>query len=228
MKNLIIVGLSKTANHVYSFVKYHKLFNVIGFAVNEEYKDLDVFCGLPVYGLESLRNKDLGEYSLFLALLWNHLNGDRQRLYDYCKGEGFKMANLISPLAVLRSPIVGDNCWIHDFVVVQNNSTIGSDVAIMGGTLIGANTFIGSHCFFGAQSVLGGGSTIGERSFVGIKATIFDDTSIGKKCIIGACAAVKRNMPDFSKYAVSSENIIIKQYTEDEIEEKLMFSKNHR
>ena len=228
MENLIIVGLSKTANHVYSFVKYHKLFNVIGFAVNEKYKNVDTFCGLPVYGLESLKKIELGDYSLFLALLWNHLNGDRQRLYDYCKSEGFKLTNLISPLAVLRSPITGDNCWIHDFVVIQNNSTIESDVAIMGGTLIGANTYIGAHCFFGAQSVLGGGSTVGERTFVGIKATVFDDTIVGRKCIVGACTAVKRNMPDCSKYATASENIVIKQYSEDEIENKLMFNKNMR
>ena len=138
------------------------------------------------------------------------------------------MANLISPLAVLRSPLRGDNCWIHDFVVIQNNSEIQADVAIMSGSLIGADTRVETHCFFGAQSVLGGGSTVGERSFIGIKATVFDDTIIGKKCIIGACAAVKRNMPDFSKWATSSDNIVIKQYTESEIEEKLMFSKNKR
>lgn len=228
MESLIIVGLSKTASHVYSFVEYHKLFNVIGFAVNEKYKDVDTFCGLPVYGLESLKEKELGDYSLFLALLWNRLNGDRQRLYDYCKKEGFKLANLISPLAVLRSPIPGDNCWIHDYVVIQNNSTIESDVAIMGGSLIGANTHIGAHCFFGAQSVLGGGSSVGERTFVGIKATIFDDTTIGQKCIVGACTAVKRNMPDFSKWATASDNIVVKQYAENEVEEKLMFSKNKR
>ena len=228
MENLIIIGLSTTARHVYSFVTYHKLFNVIGFAVNEQYKDSDTFEGLPVYGLEKMKDNNLGEYSVFIAMLWNRLNGDRQRLYDYCKGEGFRMANLISPLAVLRSPISGDNCWIHDFVVIQNDSVIESDVAIMGGSLIGANTHIGAHCFFGAQTVFGGGSTIGERSFVGIKATVFDGTRIGNKCIIGACTPVKRNMPDCSKYATASDNIVIKLYSDSEIEMKLMYNKNMR
>lgn len=228
MENLIIIGLSKTANHVYSFVKYHNLYNIIGFAVNEEYKTVDTYCDLPVYSLESLKTEVKEEYSVFIAMLWNHLNGDRKKLYDYCKKQKFKLANIVSPLAVMRSPLTGDNCWIHDYVIIQNNTTIGSDVAIMGGSLIGANAFIGDHCFFGAQTVLGGGSTIGERSFVGIKATIFDDTTIGRKCIIGACTAVKRNMPDFSKYSTSSDNIVIKQYTEEEIDNKLVFSKNKR
>lgn len=228
MDNLIIIGLSSTARHVYSFVTYHKLFNVIGFAVNEEYRKSDTFYGLPVYSLESLKKEELGDYYVFIAVLWNRLNGDRQRIYNYCKAQGFKMANIISPLSVLRSPLAGDNCWIHDFVVIQNNSEIQADVAIMSGTLIGANTRVEAHCFFGAQSALGGGSTVGERSFIGIKATVFDGTTIGKKCIIGACSAVKRNMPDFSKWATSSDNILIKQYTESDIEEKLMFSKNKR
>lgn len=228
MENLIIIGLSTTARHAYSFVTYHKLFNVIGFAVNDEYKTTDSFDGLPVYSLENLKEDNLGEFSVFIAMLWNRLNGDRQRVYDYCKSHGFKLANLISPLAVLRSPLKGDNCWIHDFVVIQNNSEIDADVSIMSGSLIGANTTVGAHCFFGAQSVLGGGSSVGERSFIGIKATVFDGTIVGKKCIIGACAAVKRNMPDFSKWSTPSDNIVIKQYTENDIEEKLMFSKNKR
>ena len=51
---------------------------------------------------------------------------------------------------------------------------------------------------------------------------------IGKKCLIGACAVVKRNMPDFSKCATSSSSMVIKQYGENEIEEKLVASKNVR
>ena len=141
---------------------------------------------------------------------------------------GYECANLISPHANVRGVIEGDNCWIHDFVVIQNNARIQSDVAIMAFTLIGANTVVEPHCFFGARSLLGGGSSIGEQSFVGINATIFDDTKVGKKCIVGACTAVKRNMPDFSKYVTPSDTIIIKQYTEEEIENKLVFSANER
>lgn len=229
MENLVIVGLSKTAKHVFEFVQMHKLYKVIGFTVNSQYMDKEEFCGLPVYPLETLKN-DLQNinYKLFIAVLWNNLNRDRKKLYEYCKSEGYDLANLISPTAIIRGNILGDNCWVHDFVVIQNDANIGSDVAIMAYTLIGANTHVGSHCFFGARSLLGGGSTIGEQSFVGLSATIFDDTKIGNKCIVGACTAVKRNMPDFSKYVTASDNIVIKQYSEDEIESKLMFRKNKR
>lgn len=229
MKNIIIVGLSSTSRLAYSFIQSHQLFNVVGFAVNEQFRSADSFCGLPVYDLDRL-NEDVkcGEFEVFVALLWNHLNAERRKVYEYCKSKGYKLANLISPLAVVRSEITGDNIWIHDHVVIQNDTIMGSNIAIMQGSLIGANSDVASHCFFGAHSILAGKCSIGEQSFVGLHATVFDDTKIGKKCIIGACTAVKRNMPDYSKYITSSDNIVIKQYSAEEIENKLVFSQNVR
>lgn len=229
MKKLIIVGLSTTGRHVYQFVNHYKLYNVIGFAVNADYKNVDTFEGLPVYTLEHLSDEcSEDDYEVFVALLWNHLNRDRRLVYEYCKAQGYKMANLISPTAILRSEIKGDNCWIHDFVVVQNNVTMGSNILVMAYSLIGADSYVDAHCFFGARSLLGGGCSVGEQSFIGLSSTVFDDTHIGKKCIIGACTAVKRNVPDNSRYVTSSTDISIKTYADNEIENKLMFLANKR
>lgn len=229
MKKLIIVGTSKTALHVYEFVNQYKLYEVVGFAVNEKFIIESTFLGYPVYSLEKLTEEfGSNDFHLFIAVLWNHLNRDRKDLYYYCKSQGYKLANLISPHAILRSELKGDNCWVHDFVVIQNNAVIESNVEIMAFTLIGANTHVGAHCFFGARSLLGGGSRVGEQCFIGLNSTVFDDTTIGEKCIIGACTAVKRNLPDYSRYVTSSDDIVIKQYTETEIEDKLVFANNKR
>ena len=222
MEKLIIIGTSSTARHAYSFIQYHHLFEVIGFAVNKEYIRDSSFCGLPVYPLEQLDEElPKKDYSLFIAMLWNHLNADRRKVYEDCSSKGFQLANLISPLAIIRGTIKGD-------VVIQNDTVISSNTAIMQGCLVGANCVIGSHCFLGAHSIVAGGCIIGEQSFIGLHATVFDDTHVGRKCIIGACTAVKRNVPDFSRYSLSSDSIVIKQYSEDDIESKLTFSKNVR
>lgn len=228
LKKLIIVGTGPNAKHVYKLVKFYDLFDVIGFAVDEKYITEDTFQGLPVYPLEKIETiVDTNEVLFFVALLWNRLNADRRDLYLRLKARGLKFANIISPRASIRGTIAGDNCWIHDFVVIQNDTTIGNNVAIMAQTLIGDNATIEDHCFLGAKSTVGGGSVIGEQTFVGINCTVFDDTKVGKKCILGACTSVKRNVPDYSLYKTSSE-IVIKQYGEDVIESKLMFSKNVR
>ena len=228
MKKLIIIGLSTNARHVYEFVKDYDLYDIVGFAVNRKYKTEDTFKNLPVYEIESLEryfNKD--DVELFIALLWNRLNADRRDLFLSLTEEGWKMANLISPRASIRGELAGRNIWGHDYAVIQNDTLIHDNVAIMGQSLVGANCEIESHCFLGAKSTIGGGSTIGEQSFVGLNCTVFDNTQVGKKCILGACTAVKRNMPDYSLYKISS-NVEIRQYEEDEIENKLLFKKNKR
>ena len=38
MDNIIIIGTSIAANNIYKFIEKYKLFNVLGFAVNREYR----------------------------------------------------------------------------------------------------------------------------------------------------------------------------------------------
>lgn len=229
MKNLIIIGISKTANYVYEFVEYHHLYNIVGFAVNKEYKHTDHYKGLPIYTLENLEEEyGSRNFCVFVALFWNHLNRDRKHLYDYCKSKSWEMVNLISPTAIIRGKILGDNCWIHDYVIIQHNAILESNIILMSQVLVEPNTHISSHCFLGSKSILGGGSSIGEQCFVGFNAVIFDETSIGKKCIVGACTAIRRHLSDFSKCTLSSNNYIVKQYSEKQIEEKLDFTLNKR
>lgn len=228
MEKLIIVGTSTNARHIYEFVTDYNLFDIVGFAVDEKYRTTDTFYNKPVFSLETLAEQvDKNDVKVFIALLWNRLNADRRDLYSRLKAQGYQFANIISPKAVIRGKINGDNCWIHDFVLIQNDAVIGNDVAVMAFSLIGAGSIIEDHCFLGAKSTVGGGSSIGSQSFVGINCTVFDDTQIGEKCILGACTAVKRNMPNYS-YIKTSSAYEIKQYDKDTIEEKLIFSKNVR
>ena len=137
-EKLMIIGTGANAKHVYSLIKNYDLFEVIGFAVNREYLTNEIFEGLPVYAIEELENViDKNEVKLFVALLWNRLNADRKKLYTELKAQGYKFANVISPRASIRGKIVGDNCWIHDFVVIQNDAVIHSNIAIMAYSLIG-------------------------------------------------------------------------------------------
>lgn len=228
-EELIIIGTSKTAIHVYEFVKYYDLFRVVAFAVDEEYMTGDSFLGLPLYPISELSQIiDPNKVFVFVAMLWNHLNADRRSVYNRVKGMGFKCANLISPTAIIRGNIIGDNCWFHDYTVVQNDAIVESNIMAMAFSLIGAHAHVHSHCFLGAKCTVAGGCTVGEQTFVGINSTVFDDTQIGNKCIIGACTTVKRNMPDNSKWVTASDNFVIKQYDEGVIEDKLISKLNVR
>lgn len=229
MKKLVIIGNSTAAATIMKFVQHYQLFDIIGFAVNKEYMIENQYCGMPVYAIEDLeriisKDKDL----LFIAIQWNRLNADRKKVYENLKSQGWHFANIISPNAIVNGKIVGDNCWIADSVVIDFGSTIGNDVFVKIGAFIADNVIISDHCFVGAKSTVAGGCNIGEQSFVGLNATIFDCTTIGRKCLVGACTAVKRNLPDFSRCKTVIDSYEIKQYSENEIEGKLMFKKNVR
>ena len=228
-KRLVIVGTSSTARTIYSFVSTYDLFEVIGFAVNQEYIKQPTFCDLPVYALETLDTViDKENDYLFVAIQWNRLNADRRKAFEYVKSRGFKMANLISPSAIVNGKLKGENCWIADLAILDFNVEIGDDVFVKVNAFIGPNSKVHQHCFIGAKSLIAGGCCIGEQSFIGLGATVFDQTNIGNKCIVGACSVVKRNMPDFTRCKTSSNSVDYTTYTEDVIESKLMFAKNVR
>lgn len=229
MDRIVIIGTSVAANNVCKFIEKYKLFEVMGFAVNKGYRTVDTYLDKPVYNVEELdkiinKSKDY----IFVAMQWNRLNADRRRVYETLKAEGYKFANLISPLASINGKLIGDNCWITDFVCVDTDAVIGNNVFVKVGALVGDHAKISDHCFIGAKSTVGGGVHVGEQSFIGLGAIVFDDTSIGKKCIVGAATALKRNLPDFSAFKTNSDDFIVKSYTEDVIENKLQFRKNIR
>lgn len=229
MDKLVIVGISSTASDIYGFVCRHHLFDVVGFSVDKKYMKAEEFLGKPVYELEKLSQIiDKQKVFLFVAMQWNRLNAERRSVYERLKTEGYKFKNLISPNANLSSPIRGENCWISDMACIDFRVCIGNNVFVKSGALVGSGVTIEDHCFIGAHSSVGGGVSIGEQSFVGLGATIFDEVKVGKKCIVGAASALKRNLPDFTRYSISVDSAICKQYSEDEIESKLLFSKNIR
>lgn len=216
MKNLVIIGLGETAEHVYNFVQEYNLYRVIGFAVDRQYKTTDTFLELPIYCIDEVEQViDKSVDYVFVAMLWNNLNADRRKVYERLKAKGFNFANIISPTAKIRGTLLGDNCWFHDFSIVQYGATIGTDVIAMAYSIVGAKSIIGDHVFLGAKSDVAGECTVGEQSFIGINSVVFDTRKVGKLCIVGACASVKRDLPNYSKCIVSSDMCIIKQYDEN-------------
>lgn len=229
MEKLVIVGTSTTAATVFKFVQRYQLYDVLGFAVNRIYLTTNEYSGKPVYAIEDLdtiidKDKDL----LFVAMQWNKLNAERRTVYERLKNGGWHFANIISPYAVVNGKLEGDNCWIADGAIIDFGATIGNNVFVKIGAFVADNTHVADHCFIGAKSTIAGGCNIGEQSFVGLNSTIFDCTTIGRKCLVGACAVVKRNLPDFTRCKTSSDLCELKQFGEDEIESKLMFKKNIR
>ncbi len=226
-EKLIIVGISQTAEQLFSFVQKYELFDVLGFAVDKKYINDTTFMGLDVYALEDLDTIfDKNSIKLFVALSWNKLNADRRDLYNRLKSLGYSFANVISPNSYVYGTIEGDNCWVHDLVSIYYDARVGSNNIFLTSALVGSSSTIGSHCFCGVKSTVCGECSVGNQTFIGTNATVFDGRKVGNKCLIGGCVAVNRDLPDNSLIKFGAGAQQIKQYSEQEIEAKLVPIKN--
>lgn len=226
---LFIIGLGSTAEEIRLFVEKYDLYQIAGFAVNQKYMSASWFHGYPVFEIEKLdevvdKKNDL----LFVALFWNHLNDDRRKLYESLKKEGYRFATIISPKCEINNSIIGENCWISDYVYIKPNVIINDNTFINAKAIIEINTTIDKHCFIATGAVIGGSCNIEEQCFVGLNATVFDHTVIGHHSIIGAASAVKRNLDPCTVVKVSNNAMSVSKYRINEICEKLVVQKNIR
>lgn len=230
MENLIIVGTSTTAITIYDIVNTYNLFNIIGFAVDIEYKKSDYFYDLPIYTIEDITNKkNQGEdFKIFVAVQWNRLNQDRKDIYLRLKDKGFEFANIISPNAIFQGKKeIGVNCWISDNAIIESNVSIGNNCFIKSAALIAHFSIIEDHCFIGATSVVSGGVKICEQTFLGVRTMIYPSLTIGKMCLIGANTIVKKDVPPYSIVKNKFENIVV-QLDEKQIINKLLANYNYK
>lgn len=228
MDNLVVIGISDTADRVVSFVERYKLFNIIGCAVDEKYipsTNEAVLGGRKrsVWPLSKLNEYvDIENTYLFVAILWNHLNADRKNLYLHVKTlwSNAKFANIISPKASVRIDTMGDNCLIDDYVVIHEKAKIGNNVIIVANSFIAPYAIVSDHAFIAPHAIILGGAKVMSQTMVGTRAVVLNEVVIGEKCLIGTGAIVKHDVPKCCvvKNLSTQENII--QYSESEIENK--------
>jgi sugar O-acyltransferase (sialic acid O-acetyltransferase NeuD family) len=126
-------------------------------------------------------------YSMHVALVYNHLNRVRMRIYDEAKAKGYKMANYISSRAfVWRNVTLGDNVFVFEDNTIQPFVKMGSNIVFWSGNHIGHHSVIESNNFISSHVVISGFCVIGESCFLGVNATIGNNVTIGKDSFIGA------------------------------------------
>lgn len=83
-----------------------------------------------------------------------------------------KKIGVDSTAFIAASAVVGDDCYVGNFVYIGNNSTIGNNCQIYPYVYIGDNI------------------TIGDNSIIYPHVTIYDDCVIGNRCILHAGAVI--------------------------------------
>jgi sugar O-acyltransferase (sialic acid O-acetyltransferase NeuD family) len=197
-KSLVIVGDSVFAEIAYEYFTHDSPYQVVGFAVEQDYLKRDTLFDLPVIAVEDVVQKfPPSEHHAFVALTYARLNRVRRRLYDLMRAKGYTLASYVSSRAfVWRNVTMGDNVFIFEDNTVQPFVKLGSNIILWSGNHIGHHSTIGSHNFISSHVVISGLCTIGESCFMGVNASIANNLNIGADNFIGFGVKIARDTAD--------------------------------
>lgn len=216
-EKLIIVGIGSIAPEVVDFVNRYNLYDIEGFSVDEKYLNNNEYMGKPVYPLERIEEFVDKDVKFFVAISWyNYMNRYKRQKYDYLKGKGYSFANLISPLASVKSEIIGEGNWLMDFCSLGYGTQIGNNNTFCAFSMVGHYSIIGNHNVLSGRASIAGDTIIGHQNYFGLCSTVFNKLRIGDKNLIGGGTIIKRDLENC--VVAAAPESLYKQVSEKSIE----------
>ena len=189
-QKLIIFGSGDIAQLAHFYFESDSNYQVVAFTVDADFLAEPLLCGLPVIAFEDV----IGLYppdthDFFVAIGYSKQNAVRKEKYLAVAALGYRLASFISSRAtVLNEGRIGDNCFIFEDNTIQPFVTIGNNVTLWSGSLIGHHSIIKDHTFISSHVTIAGVVEVGEQCFLGLNATLRDHIKVGDRCVIGAGA----------------------------------------
>lgn len=202
MKDLVIFGAGDIARLAHFYFTNDSDRRVVGFAVDEAYRQADSFLGLPLVSAGDLpRLYPADRFDVFVAMSYAKMNALRRAKFEAMQALGYTCPTYVSTrCSYLATEPPGPNCFILEDNTVQPFVRIGANVTLWSGNHIGHDSVIGSHCFISSHVVISGHVTIGEACFIGVNATLRNSLQIGDRTLIGAGAAIMKDTEADSAY----------------------------
>ncbi|MGQ9600808.1 MAG: acetyltransferase [Anaerolineae bacterium] len=196
MHTLIVCGAGGRAKVVLATIEADGQYQVVGVLDDNPAKHGQRAYGYPVIGgyeqLERLKRQGVGK-----ALVAVGDNFHRAQLAQRLIEHGFQLVTVIHPSVIrLRGSRLGAG------TVVLPNAFIGADTAIGDGAIVGVGAVVGHDVTVGSwvhlapRVVLAGYTVVGHYSFLGIGASVLPGVAVGQRVVVGAHAAVTRDLPD--------------------------------
>jgi sugar O-acyltransferase (sialic acid O-acetyltransferase NeuD family) len=184
-KNPHIIKICKRAN---------LLENILCFTDNSH--KISSFMGFSVYAPERIKAVFPGTDFRACNLVTGGTQA-RSAVYDQLKELGFAFASVIDPSVDLLLVEHGDSCYIQENVSLQAGVTLGNNVSIHAGTIVGHETAVGNSSFIAHGCSISGEVTIEDQVFIGAGASVHPHKTIGRGSIVAAGSVVTKNIPEY-------------------------------
>lgn len=123
-------------------------------------------------------------------------NAIRERIAKEAVGLGYRLANAISPRAMVSpSAVLGQGIAIMGGVVINAAARIDDLAIINTGATVDHDCHIGTAAHVAPRCALAGNVTVGQQVFLGIGTVVIPDITIGDHAILGAGSMVISDIP---------------------------------
>lgn len=192
MKNLVIYGDSPFAERIYSYIRIEGRDRVVGFVNDESFITRDVIAGIPVIPFQKLKYALKCDFEIILGYGYTGMNNLREKIYNECKKEGYKVGTYISTNAICYSDMISEGCIILPNVLIGPGTIIGKCNYFAASCVISHDSIIGDFNFFSTNVVLGGHANVGNHCFLGLHSTVKNDITLADYTFLGsACNMLK-------------------------------------
>ncbi|AUJ69478.1 acetyltransferase [Pseudoalteromonas sp. NC201] len=202
MKPLFIVGCGNMALTLFAYFK--EFYQVVGFAVDDNYRTTDTFLDLPVHSLEAIEKNTIPEQSHFVvAIGFQDMNEVRQRKFNELKHKGYLPAKLIlNPQITQHNVSIGAGSAILDNTSIHAGTVVGENTFISTGVNIGHGCRIGNNVWINSGVTIAGDVVIGDNTVIGVGANIGNNIEIAEYNFIGAGSLVVKTTEKYDTFAV--------------------------
>ena len=202
MQKIILFGTGPFAKQVWNVIKDDTRYKLCGFCVEEMYFHDDLFCGLPVYSFEKLKNfYDEKEISILVCVGYKKMNRLRKDILHKCIGGGYNIISYISPKAFVNTRDIGVGNIILDNVYIGYDCKIGDGNIFYPFSILAHDDVVGNYNFFSISASCAGNVQIGDFCFLGNNSTTKDGIKIADGSLVGAGSYIAIDTESWSVYA---------------------------
>jgi len=201
MDRLLVIGNAMTAELLHAYLEQDHRYEIVAFAVDQEYIKTETFHGLPLVDLARVSEMyPPSQCKILLGTGYGNLNRNREGLFSRAKSMGYSIETYIHPDARIYSTDIGEGSIIMANTLVDVYANIGANSVVWSGASVCHHTSIGSNCWMATGSVVSAEANVGDNSFIGVNATVVNQVSMGTHNFIGAGAFIAKNTPDYAVY----------------------------
>lgn len=202
MTPIILFGCGKIADVAISMLQCLPQYCLTGFTCEQTYLPGSQHYDLPVYPFEQLpQHCPPQTVKLFIAIGYQDLNQQRQRIFSRVKQLGYTCVNLLHPTAVIAADVqLGENILVCEHASVQAGVRLEDNVMLWPNVTVGHHSHMHAHSWLAAGVTIAGSSDLGQKCFCGVNSTVGHNIQIGAHSILGAGSVVTKSAADNSVF----------------------------